>query len=219
MITIPHDENLSSRRGSTTAVSKAEELSEKNMVTIDPSSTPFDQLRYLLYDLNLIVNHHWWRWITCWAGGSAGVVVSYRLDRFGFLIFKNLWPVIRLFFYPFFLFLRLLSCKHDIHYAADIGKGLLILHPSMGIVVSGNLIAGEHLTLTGGNCVGGLKTFIKGEFVLGNHVSLGVNAVVLGPVIIGNNVKVAAGAVLVDSAPDNAIVIGLSAKTLRTSRK
>ena len=182
------------------------------MKNTSPISLAFDQIIFMIYEINLIVNRHWGRWITCWFGGSAGVIVSYRLDRFGFLLFKNGWRAIRVLFFPLFLFLRLLSYAHEIHYAADIGKGLKILHPSLGVVVNGNLIAGDHLTLTGGNCLGQRKKMSYGEFKIGSHVSLGANAVILGPVIVGDHVRVGAGAVVIETAPDNATLVGVPAK-------
>lgn len=42
----------------------------------------FQQWSHLRYEIGLIVNHRRWRWLTCWFGGSAGIIVSYRLDRF-----------------------------------------------------------------------------------------------------------------------------------------
>ena len=179
------------------------------------SSPPLDQIKFMAYELGLIVNRHWWRWLTCWFGGCAGVIVSYRLDRFGFLLLGNLWPALRLFLFPVFLVLRILSYNHEIHYAAKIGKGLKILHPSLGIVISSYLTAGEHLTLVGGNCIGGRKKLTDGEFILGNNVLLGANAVVLGPLRLGNGVQVAPASLVVDSFDDNAVVAGVPAKIIR----
>jgi len=176
---------------------------------------PLNQIKYMLYELGLMVNHHLWRWLTCWFGGAAGVIISYRLDRFGFLLFKDFWSAIRILFFPLFLILRLLSSGHDIHYAADIGRGLKILHPSLGVVINGKLIAGAHLTLTGGNCLGQRKTLNYGDFVIGDNVSLGANAVVLGPLTLGNDVSIGAGAVVVSSFPDNVVLVGVPAKAMK----
>src|SRR5574337_173478 len=90
------------------------------------------QLRYLCCELKLIVNRRWWRWLTCWFGGTSTILISYRLDRFFYLLLGDLWPLIRILFFPFFLFLRFLGASHDIHYQADIGKGLKILHHNLG---------------------------------------------------------------------------------------
>ena len=175
----------------------------------------FQQLKYLFFELQSTVNRKYWRWMTMWFGGSAGVILSYRLDRFFYLLLGNVWGMLRIFFYPVFLTLRLLSSNHGIHYKADIGKGLRILHPSLGIVVSGRTVAGENLILTGGNCLGGRKKMEEGDLMLGNNVFLGANAVVLGPVKIGNNVSVGAGAVVVQDAEDHCVLVGVPARVLR----
>jgi serine acetyltransferase len=193
-------------------------LADPKIDTTHYLASAFDQIRYMTYELNLIVNRRRWRWITCWFGGSAGVIVSYRLDRFGFLLFRSSWPGLRLLFFPLFLLLRVMSLSHEIHYAARIGKGLKTLHPSLGVVVNGKLIAGEHLLLTGGNCIGGKRSMARGEFVIGDHVSLGANAVVLGPLTIGNKVKIGAGAVVIDSAPDEVSLVGVPAEITNKSR-
>lgn len=172
------------------------------------------QLSYLYYEITLIVNQRYWRWLTCWIGGGAGVIASYRFDRFFYLLIGENWALLRVLFFPFFWFLRALSSPHEINYKADIGKGLKILHHSLGVVISGYAIVGEGLILTGGNCIGG-RTLLKwGELVLGNDVLLGANAVILGPLRLGNNVKIGAGAVVVDSFPDNAVLIGTPAYSL-----
>jgi serine O-acetyltransferase len=181
-----------------------------------PTSSAFDQLKFMIYEIGLIVNHRWWRWITCWFGGSTGVIISYRLDRFGFLLLKKNWPAFRLLFFPLFLVLRLLSYNHEIHYAASIGKGLKILHPALGIVVSGKLIAGDKLVLTGGNCLGGRATLTYGDFVIGDDVSIGANAVILGPLTVGNHVEIGAGAVVIESAPGNVVLVGVPAKVIKS---
>ena len=83
----------------------------------------------------------------------------------------------------------------------------MVLHPGLGVVVSGSTIAGENLTLTGGNCIGIRQSVNTGELVLGDGVYLGANAVVLGPVKIGNQVVIGAGAVVIHDAPDHAILV------------
>lgn len=173
------------------------------------------QLEYISAEIKILVNRRWWRWFTCWFGGSAGVILSYRLDRFFYLLAGKAWPVLRPFFFPLFLLLRLVSANHQIHYQADIGKGLRILHPVLGIVVSARTIAGEGLILTGGNCIGGRETLQHGDIRIGNHVSVGANAVILGPISIGDQVAVGAGAVVVHSAPNGVTLVGVPAKIIK----
>ena len=46
----------------------------------------------------------------------------------------------------------------------------------------------------------------------GNGVELGANVIILGDITIGNNVTVGAGSVVLDSVPDNALVVGEKAR-------
>jgi serine acetyltransferase len=68
------------------------------------------------------------------------------------------------------------------------------------------------LTLVGGNCIGTRPDLPEAELRLGDHVSLGINAVIIGPVRIGNRVVVGAGAVVVDDCPDGVVMIGVPAR-------
>jgi serine O-acetyltransferase len=115
------------------------------------------------------------------------------------------------------LFLLRPSCA-DIHHGADIGKGLLISHPALGIVISQHAVIGERAILTGGNCIGIRRVLRAGEaVVIGDDVNLGANAVVLGPVRIGNRARIGAGAVVVTDVPDDTAVAGVPASPSRSS--
>ena len=179
------------------------------------SQKPFHQLVYLGIDLNGMVNRKRLRWFGIWFSGTTYDLISYRLDRFGFLLFKKSWRVIRLLFFPLFIVFHLFGAHHEIHYTADLGAGLKILHGALGVVVSGKTVAGKNLLLTGGNCIGVRSHLEQGDLILGNDVSLGANAVVLGPARVGDNVKIGAGAVVIDDAPDGAVLVGVPAKNIR----
>ena len=89
---------------------------------------------------------------------------------------------------------------------------MLILHPSVGCVISGQSIIGENLTLTGGNIIGLKKIKGKEEFRIGNNCSLGANATIIGPLILGNNIKIGASACVVRSCVnDNSTLVGVPA--------
>lgn len=47
---------------------------------------------------------------------------------------------------------------------------------------------------------------------IGNGVELGANVTLLGDVVIGHNVTIGAGSVVVDSVPDNTLVVGEKAR-------
>ena len=114
--------------------------------------------------------------------------------------------------FPLFLLLRILSCRHEICFKAQIGRGLRVLHPTLGVVVHGDAIVGQGCVLSGGNSVGIRRPIRPGELILGDEVMLGLNACVLGPVKVGNRVILGAGAVLVDDLPDDTVAVGVPAR-------
>jgi serine O-acetyltransferase len=173
-----------------------------------------EQLRWLSYELALAVNHRYWRWVTIFSNGNTFVTISYRLDRFCYLVFARYYVAVRVLLFPLFGLFNLLGSRHEIHYQADIGKGLKILHASLGVVVSKYAVCGEHLTLTGGNCIGGRTALKSGDVWLGNHVSLGANAVVLGPVRLGDRCVIGAGAVVLKDAPADSVLVGVPARNV-----
>lgn len=179
----------------------------------------FEQLRFLLGEMNRIVNGKHWRWVSIWFGGSVWLNVSYRLDRALYLLIGNLYPGIRPAFVPAFLIFAFLGGRHEIHYRARLGPGLRILHTALGTVISGMTVAGENLTLTGGNLIGGRKPIIEGDILIGSRVTLGANAVILGPVEVCDDAVVGAGAVVVSNVAAGTVVVGVPAKKLSRKRE
>lgn len=110
----------------------------------------FQQLMFLKFELNRLVNRRNYRWFAMWFGGSCNVIVSYRIDRALYLLIGKGYGILRPLFCPLFLFFRIFSVRHEISYKADIGKGLNVLHPSLGVVVSAKVVCRENLVLTGG---------------------------------------------------------------------
>ena len=173
---------------------------------------PFKQLSYMVYEIGLMINRRWWHIFTIWFTSSPWIIVSYRIERFLYLLFGRPYGLLRIFFLPLLFITQPWRGNCEIHYRADIGKGLKVLHSSLGIVVSGHSTIGENLVLTGGNCIGGRESLKQGDVRLGNNISIGANAVVLGPVNIGSNVIIGAGAVVIRDAPDNVTLVGIPAK-------
>jgi serine acetyltransferase len=173
-----------------------------------------EQIRWLLDDVGAVVNGRWWRWYTCWFSSGIGVVVAYRLCRAGHLALGPVWAALRIVAAPVALALRPWWGRCEVHYGAEIGPGLHILHPGLGVVVSKHAVLGSRVTLTGGNCIGGRRRLARGDLVIGDQVILGANAVVLGPVRVGNRVCIGAGAVVVSDIPDDSSVVGVPAKAV-----
>ena len=179
-----------------------------------------DQVKCLFYEVGLIVHRRYWRLITMWVPGSAVYVnISYRVDRMLYLLFGRAYPILRPLFSLVFLTCQLLGGRHEIHYQADIGPGLMILHPALGTVVSARTVAGPRLTLVGGNLVGLRESSPSAAVLIGSNVVLGANAVVLGPVRIGCNCRIGAGAVVTADAPDGSVMVGVPARRIEEDRQ
>ncbi len=164
-----------------------------------------EQFAYLRQDVDAIMGGMWWQWLTVWLRPQFRVVASYRLERALYLSSPRAWPLVRRLLTPLLALIRLSTV--DIRWEADIGPGLRVLHPALGIVISRRAVVGERATLVGGNCVGIRQTFTDADRLeIGSDVVLGANAVVLGPIRIGDRVQVAAGAVVTKDVPDDSIV-------------
>ncbi|MCB1094034.1 MAG: serine acetyltransferase [Verrucomicrobiae bacterium] len=160
----------------------------------------------------MIVNGHWGRWFSCWFSDAFWILVTYRVSRSGFLFFGEAWKGLRVIFAPATFILRPWIGRHEIHYEAEIGIGLKILHPSLGCVISRYAVIGENFLLVGGGGVGTRNNSQDGPFVIGNNVSLGMGASIIGPVRIGNNVSIGAGAVVIHDVDDRKSVAGVPAR-------
>lgn len=173
------------------------------------------QLQYFRADLIRLLGKRKIRIIHIWMSRVFWGVLIYRFERGLFLTFPRFYGIIRVPFIPLFNLIYAYS-NMEINYHADIKGGLLVLHPSAGIVVSGQVIAGKNLTLTGGNIIGAKAKCPKGTFVIGDNCSFGANAVVIGPVILGNDINIGAGAVVVKTCKvDGCTLVGVPAKTIQ----
>jgi serine acetyltransferase len=171
-----------------------------------------EQLRFLAHELWLLTAGKPVRWLVLFFEPPAGVLISYRLDRCGYLLAGPAWTGLRVLAFPLFLLLRVFSCRHEICFKAEIGRGLRVLHATFGLVVHGDAVVGRNCLLYGGNSIGVRKAIRRGELVLGDDVALGINACVLGPVRVGNRVTIGAGAMVVSDLPDDTVAVGVPAR-------
>ncbi|QHC56895.1 serine O-acetyltransferase EpsC [Rathayibacter tanaceti] len=105
----------------------------------------------------------------------------------------------------------------EIHPGATIGRRLFIDH-GMGVVIGETARIGDDCVLYHGVTLGG--TSVRRERrhpTLGDRVVVGAGAVVLGPVVLGSDVRVGANAVVVEDAPDGAVLVGIPARDPRAT--
>lgn len=80
------------------------------------------------------------------------------------------------------------------------------------VVINKNVVAGDDFTIRHGVTIGNRGADNMACPHIGNGVELGANVIILGDITLGNNVTVGAGSVVLDSVPDNALVVGEKAR-------
>ena len=169
------------------------------------------QFRYFIQDVKRMMGKKTYRLIYIWMLRSFWGITLYRIERSLFLLLGSLYSILRIIGLPLINLVQAFS-NIDIHYKANIKGGLLVLHPSVGVVISGQCHAGKHLTLTGGNVIG-IRGKSSEPFVIGNNCELGANATIIGPLSLGNNIRIGASACVVKSElRDYAILVGVPAE-------
>ncbi len=138
-------------------------------------------------------------------------VILLRLEEFSLTrnngIYKWFINLITIFLRPF---IQGMSGTRILQ-GAKIDGGLL-LHTSVGIVVTAKAVIGRNCTLFSGASVvhkaNGLKA---GTPVIGNNVKLMNGCKIVGAVTIGDNATIGANAVVLKDVPENSIAVGIPA--------
>jgi serine O-acetyltransferase len=100
----------------------------------------------------------------------------------------------------------------EIHPGARLGPNLFIDH-GMGVVIGETAEIGADVTLYHGVTLGGTSSDKKKRHpTIGNRVVIGAGAKILGAIIIGDDTRIGANAVVVQSAPENTVVVGVPGK-------
>lgn len=148
-----------------------------------------------------------------WSLRPCSMVIAYRIAHFCSVwrkrnVLNNLWAA------PVLVLYRLVTeCLfgYEIQAAATIGRRFTI-HHGYGVVINKFVVAGDDFTLRHGVTIGNAGAKNMACPTIGNGVELGANAILLGDIVIGNNVTIGAGSVVLDSVPDNALVVGEKAR-------
>ncbi len=110
------------------------------------------------------------------------------------------------------------SCHCCISTAAIIGPGFKVAH-TVGLVIGAGCVIGRDCDLRQNTTLGGNynKRDEQGRTkpTLGDHVSVGVGAVILGPVQVGDHCIIGANAVVTSDIPANAIAAGIPARVIK----
>lgn len=111
------------------------------------------QLAYFFADYKALAASKKLRMFYLWLSRSGVGLLLYRIERMSYLLIGDMYSLLRIPLVPFLYVLYAYS-NLEISYKAAIGPGIRVLHPSLGVVVSGYVTIGKNLILTGGNTIG-----------------------------------------------------------------
>jgi serine O-acetyltransferase len=98
--------------------------------------------------------------------------------------------------------------------STEIGFGFYIGHIG-NIVISGRSKIGNNCNISHGVTIGRTnRGKYPGAPIIGDNVYIAPGAKVIGKITIGNNAAIGANAVVVESVPDNAVVVGIPGKVI-----
>ena len=100
-----------------------------------------------------------------------------------------------------------------INIGAVIGEGSMI---DMNAVLGGRAIVGRNCHIGAGSVLAGVVEPPSAHpVIIEDEVMIGANAVILEGVRVGKGAVVAAGAIVIEDVPENAVVAGIPAKTIK----
>lgn len=107
-----------------------------------------------------------------------------------------------------------LGVKYNISLEPNVaGYGLKIMHLMGGGVVLSASKIGNNFSVRQFTTIG--KRNGDDKPIIGDNVTVGANVVIIGKIQIGNNCIIGAGSVVVNSAPNNSVIIGNPGRIVR----
>ncbi len=117
----------------------------------------------------------------------------------------------------YILHLKSIRFGIQIPVGTNIGKGFYIGHFG-NIVINGQTVIGENCNISQGVTIGqSSRGKNKGYPTIGDNCYIGPGAKIIGNITIGNNVAIGANAVVTNDVENNAVVVGIPAKTISYS--
>ena len=99
----------------------------------------------------------------------------------------------------------------EIYYSASIGQGLKINH-GIGTVIGARCVVGNDCIIHQNVTLGDKHS---GRPVLGDNCIVYAGAMIIGDIKIGNNCIIGANSVVMDSFPDDSVIVGCPARKIK----
>ncbi|PRD46813.1 serine O-acetyltransferase [Sphingobacterium haloxyli] len=106
------------------------------------------------------------------------------------------------------------TCSADIPPNVKIGKGTVLKHNGLGVVLHEKAVIGENVTIMHNVTIGGRNG--RGAPTIENNVFIGSGACILGNINIGENAMIGANAVVIKDVLANTVVGGVPSKFIKS---
>lgn len=107
-------------------------------------------------------------------------------------------------------------CGSDIPINAQLGGGIIVLHPQ-GVVIHPDAVVGPNCLILQQVTLG--TGPVPGLPRIGGHVDIGAGAKILGGVVIGDHAQIGANAVVLQDIPPGATAVGIPARIIKGKRE
>jgi serine O-acetyltransferase len=109
-------------------------------------------------------------------------------------------------------FIRI-SCSADIPLNVFIGKGSVLKHNGLGVVLHEKAEIGNGVIIMQNVTIGGRNG--RGAPKIEDNVFIGAGACVLGNITIGKNSSIGANAVVINNFPENSVIVGIPGRVVK----
>lgn len=99
--------------------------------------------------------------------------------------------------------------------SVKLGKNVTLGYQGLGIVIHARAVIGDNVVVGPNVTIGG-RSGHHAVPVIGNDVVIGAGACILGPVVVGDHASIGANAVVLQDVPSYATVVGIPARIVRS---
>lgn len=137
-----------------------------------------------------------------------------NVPSFNYIFWLRVTSKYNNFFLRFLLKRKMIKYGIEIHPETKIGEGFYIGHWG-GIVISNETCIGTNCNISQGVTIGiSGENEERGSPIIGNNVYIGPGAKIFGKIYISNGIAIGANAVVTKNIEENAVVVGIPAKTI-----